>query len=64
MINPLEEALKTIQAAVRERYGDGFTTEGGAGTVTIAHDRIEITAAGNRVAADEVEGVVAELERR
>jgi len=60
----VKQALDTLQTAIRERYGDGFDTETGAGTITIAHDRIEITNAQSRVSADEAAGVAAELENR
>lgn len=57
----IEDALAVLQHAVRERYGDTFDTEAGAGTITIAHDRVEITNAGSKVVADGLEGVTAEL---
>lgn len=60
----IEEAFEVLQTAVKERYGDGFETEGGAGTIMIAHDRIEITNASNRYVADEIDGVTAELGRK
>lgn len=58
----ITEAISVLQKAMTARYGSEFRTETGAGTITIAHDRVELTDPNNTVCADGA-GVVQELEK-
>lgn len=39
----IEKAIATLQAALRQKYGTDLYTETGAATISIAHDRVELT---------------------
>lgn len=63
MNNTLEEALKTVQAAVTRRFGTKVETVTGRCTLEIAHDRIELNGSSHRVIGEDLAEVVRELER-
>jgi hypothetical protein len=45
----ITEAIEVLQSAIRRKYGNQVDTEGGAASLTIAHDRVELTDADSSV---------------
>lgn len=57
-----ENAIAHLQSVVGKRFGTDAHTETGAGTLTIAHDRVELTSVDHRIVGHDLNRIVAELE--
>lgn len=57
----LTDTIETLRAAMASLYGTSLNTYSGAGTITIAHDRVELNDPAGNVIAEGVEACALHL---
>ena len=58
-----EKAIKHLQGAIATRFGTGFDTDSGAGTLYISHDGVSVTDARSRIVAQRTRSAARQLEK-
>ena len=59
-----EKAIEHLQGAIAKRFGCGFDTDSGAGTLYISHDGVSLTDARSRIVAQRARSVARQLEKQ
>jgi hypothetical protein len=58
-----EKAIEHLQGAIASRFGTGFDTDYGAGTIYISHDGVSLTDARSRIVAQRAGTIARQLEK-